>query len=293
MACCFSAMASPCEILFVSTDEGLVQQLGVCAAAEVRRIEQRYSRYQSDSILSQMNARAGASIEVDDETARLLDYAALAHNLSDGLFDISSGLLRRVWRFDGSDRIADQAQIDALLPHIGWHRLHWHKPFLSMPAGMELDLGGIAKEYAADRVLHLLQAQTDVPLLVNLGGDLCCRGTPVNGFWQVGVERPSQLNSPQLILDLASGGLATSGDTRRYLQVGSQRYSHILNPKTGWPVRGGPRSVTVAAPFCVQAGMLATMALLQGDAAELFLQDAGVQYWCLYDPLDGPESTSV
>ena len=276
-------MASPCELLFVSSDDILVRELGAMAVQEIQRIEQRYSRYRPDSILSQINASSGTSILVDEETSRLLEYASLAYELSEGLFDISSGLLRRVWHFDGSDRIPEQNAIDTLLPYVGWHQIDWQKPIFQMPEGMELDLGGIGKEYAADRVLQLLQLQTDLPFLVNLGGDLCCRGTPACGFWQVGVERPNQLNTPQLVLDLSCGGLATSGDTRRYLQVGNRRYGHILNPKTGWPVQGGPRSVTVAAPYCVQAGILATMALLQGAAAEAFLQDAGVQYWCLHD----------
>ena len=165
---------------------------------------------------------------------------------------------------------------------LGLDKVDWQSRVIRLPAGMEIDLGGIGKEYAADRALGLVVSRCDVPALVNLGGDLCCHRAPVSGSWQVGVERPEEIGRAAMVLELALGALATSGDPRRYLLRDGIRYGHILNPKTGWPVAGAPRSVTVAAPTCIEAGMMATFALLQGASAEDFLKEQGVQYWCLW-----------
>jgi thiamine biosynthesis lipoprotein len=106
-------MASPCEILLEPPDKALCHRLTELAAAEAVRIEQKYSRYRPDSVLSRMNANNGSWQTLDSETAQLLAFAQQCYQLSDGLFDISSGILRRVWQFDGSDNIASQADIAA------------------------------------------------------------------------------------------------------------------------------------------------------------------------------------
>ena len=124
---------------------------------DVERLEQRYSRYRDTSLLSQINrvAAAGGSIEVDDETAGLLDYAATCYRESDGLFDITSGLLRTRLEFRVG-RLPEPAQIEALLAAVGWDKVRWEPPLLSFPIpGMEIDFGGIVKEYAADRAAAL------------------------------------------------------------------------------------------------------------------------------------------
>ena len=97
----------------------------------------------------------------------------------------------------------------------------------------------------------------------------------------MGIERPDTIDNAALILELSSGGIATSGDARRYLLRDGQRFSHILHPSTGWPVAHAPRSVTVAAGTCMEAGMLATFSLLQGAQAQAFLDEQAVRYWCL------------
>jgi thiamine biosynthesis lipoprotein len=279
IAACFFAMASPCEVLIQTTNKKLAQSLGAKAAEEVWRIEKKYSRYQADSVLSQINQSNGQAILVDEETAGLLDFAFICYELSDGLFDITSGVLRKVWRFDGSANIPEPKDIEDILPFVGLDKISWKKPYITLPANMELDFGGIGKEYAADRALALLTQQSDLPILVNLGGDLCCQKSPTNAPWQVGIENPNALAKATMILELSAGALATSGDTHRFLEKDGQRYGHILNPKTGWPVQGGPSTVTVAATQCLQAGMLATMALLQGAEAEAFLQAQEQRYW--------------
>jgi thiamine biosynthesis lipoprotein len=281
LAVTFTAMASPCEVLVPSMSHHAALAIGAVAAQEARRIEKKFSRYRDDSVTAWIHRNRGIAIEVDEETAALMDFASQCFDLSEGLFDITSGVLRRVWRFDGSDRIPDTAAVDALLPLIGFGKLQWNSPRLLLPEGMELDFGGIGKEYAVDRAYELLAARNTIPLLVNFGGDLRANRPPAHGPWQVGIERPDTEREPSLLLDLEHGALATSGDSRRYLLRDGVRYGHILHPGTGWPVPGAPRSVTVAASSCTEAGLLATMALLHGSRAQAFLDDEGVRYWVL------------
>jgi thiamine biosynthesis lipoprotein len=279
-AACFAAMASPCEVLVDADDPALARRLGEIAAREAWRVEARFSRYRPDSIVSALNRSAGRPVRVDAETAALLDFAQRCFIDSDGAFDITCGILRRAWRFDGSARVPARAAIAPLLDSIGFDRLTWNSPWLTLPAGMELDFGGIGKEYAVDRALALVAAECDAALLVNFGGDLACRGAPRGGAWQVGIETPGQVSSARMLLELGSGALATSGDTHRFLMHEGRRLGHILDPRSGWPVEGGPASVTVAASSCIEAGTLATLALLQGAGAAQFLAGQGVRYWC-------------
>lgn len=276
----FSAMASPCELLIEGGNEELAMRLSAKVAQEAWRIERKFSRYRQDNIIHAINNSATRAIKVDGETARLLDYAAHCWALSDGLFDVTSGVLRRVWRFDGSDRIPSTQSVEAVRPLIGWDKLSWKNRRLSLPEGMQIDLGGIGKEYAVDRAFEIAARSSDRPLLVNFGGDLRCSGPRSSGApWQVGIETLSDPNSPRRI-ELYAGALATSGDARRFLERDGQRYSHVLDPRSGWPVRHAPRSVTVADESCTQAGLIATLALLHGAEAEQFLCDNGVTYWC-------------
>jgi thiamine biosynthesis lipoprotein len=277
----FCAMASPCEVLLATADSALARELGVAATDEARRVECKYSRYREDSVLTAINRSGGRPIRVDEETAALIDFAAECHRLSDGLFDVTSGILRRVWKFDGSDRLPAAADVTALLPHIGFHKLRWERPFITVPDDMELDFGGIGKEYAVDRALTTVSSMFNGAVLVNFGGDLCANQASAGAPWRVGIERPDTEREARMLLELSQGALATSGDTRRFLTRGGRRYGHILDPRDGWPVRDAPRSVTVAAGTCTEAGMLASLAILQGSNAERYLGEQGVRFWCL------------
>ena len=276
----FQAMASPCELRVETADRELAEGLGRAAEAEARRIEAKYSRYRADSVLTRINQSADSALEVDEETAELIDLAAECYALSDGLFDVTSGVLRRIWKFDGSDRVPSQEQIEQVLPLVGWSRLRWERPWLTKPPDMEIDLGGIGKEYAVDLTLQQLTAKTDAPMLVNFGGDLRVSGPRSNGGrWPVVIESVDRAGVSEAVLDIAVGALTTSGDARRFLLKDGVRYSHILDPRTGWPVEDPPRSVTVAAGTCLQAGLMSTLAMLQGRQAEAFLEAEGVQAW--------------
>jgi FAD:protein FMN transferase len=278
----FHAMATPCEVVLESDDRGLAARVAGAAAGEARRVEQKFSRYRADSVVGRIHASHGQSLVMDEETARLLDFAQECFQLSEGLFDVTSGVLRRAWRFDGSGNLPAPEKVQALLPLVGWKKVSWRNPALTLPAGMEIDLGGLAKEYAVDRALQAVAACTDAPALVNFGGDLAVNRPRAGGKpWQVAIESVERQGEAAGLIALRSGALATSGDARRFLLKDGVRYSHILNPNTGWPVKDAPRSVTVAAASCVEAGMTATLAMLHGKGAEHFLKDEGMRAWCM------------
>jgi len=277
----FQAMASPCEILMDTQDPHLAEHLTHLAQREALRLEHKLSRYREDNIIYKINNANGAKVKVDEETAQMLDYAARCYDLSDGMFDITSGVLRRAWKFDGSDRLPDKEQVKKLLSHIGWKKVRWKSPYIQMPRGMQLDLGGIGKEYSVDRTILLFRQTSSVSCLVNYGGDIATTGPRQNGKgWIVGIENPAAV-AQNKVFELKQGAIATSGDARRYLLKNGVRYSHILDPRSGWPVSGTPRSVTVITDTCTEAGILATLAMLHGAQAEAFLAQQGVQYWCI------------
>lgn len=276
-------MACPCEILLETDDLALAEKISRLAAEEALRVEHKFSRYRNDNIIYQINNAKGQAITVDNETALLLDFAQQCFELSGGLFDITSGILRRVWRFDGSDRIPDADTVNQLLPFIGWHKISWQAPQIKLPEGMEIDLGGIGKEYAVDSTVKLLRQHTQHSFLVNYGGDIACQKPRLNNQpWLIGVDDPGHTGEASAgAISLYQGGLATSGDARRFLLRDGKRYSHILNPKTGYPVEDAPRSVSVIASTCIEAGMLSTFAMLQGSQAVSFLDAQDVKYWCI------------
>ena len=278
----FHAMATPCELRLQTDDGALAQRIGEAAEREARRIEQKFSRYLADSVVGRINSGGHGGLVVDEETTSLLDCARQCYEASEGLFDITSGVLRRAWRFDGSDNVPSAHSVRALLPLIGWSKVAWRPPEITLPGGMEIDLGGIAKEYAVDRVLACARALAPIPVLVNFGGDLAVSGPRADGSaWNVAIESVEVAGQMAGMLQLRQGALATSGDARRFLQRDGVRYGHILNPLTGWPVENAPRSVTVAAANCVEAGLTATLAILQGSGAEAFLKREGIRAWCM------------
>ena len=222
-------------------------------------------------------------VEVDEETARLLDYAGRLHELSGGRFDVTSGVLRRAWRFDGSDRVPSEVAVDEVRRLVGWNMVKWDGRRLRLRPGMEVDFGGFGKEYAADRASALVIEASDRSCLINLGGDLITtRPREDLHPWLVGIESPgAPVPLAARLIRLSAGALATSGDAKRFLLKNGARYGHILDPRTGWPVQDAPRSVAVAAGTCLDAGMLATFAMLNGPDAEAFLEAQKVRHWIL------------
>jgi thiamine biosynthesis lipoprotein len=272
----FEAMKCPCEILIETTNASLGAAQLEAAIGEARRIEEKYSRYRRGNVIEKINAGGGKKVEVDEETAALLDYAAQCHDLSDGLFDITTGVLREIWRFDGAEMRVDPKELSRLRGRVGWEKILWERPFITLPLGFQIDLGGICKEYAADKILELLRKRHPLATLVNLGGDIAAAG---KRWWSVGIEDVNRLGESDKTVAFRQGGLATSGTTKRFVRVNGEMYSHILNPKTGWPVKAAPRSVTVSAKTCTEAGFWSTLAVLRGEKAEVFLKEQGLTYW--------------
>ena len=279
----FSAMACPCEILLESSDISLISSTTELAYKEAKRIEDKFSRYREDNIIYKINTSKGSAIEVDNETALMLDFADQCYQLSEGKFDITSGVLRKIWTFDGSDNIPSDEQVKKIQPNIGWNKVTWKKPFITLPENMEIDLGGIGKEYAVDSTVKILTQHTDKSFLVNFGGDIACpKPRKNNAPWVIGVDDPNHTGEISAgKVTLYQGGLATSGDARRYLLKDGVRYSHILDPQTGYPVPRAPRSVSVIANTCLEAGMLSTFAILQGEGAVKFLEAQDVKFWSI------------
>jgi len=283
----FHAMGTPCELRLAARRAAEADALARSAIAEVQRLEARYSRYREDSDLSAINrvAAVGGAIEVDAETAALLDYADACHRQSGGLFDISCGSLRRAWRFD-TGALPDPDTVQRLLQQVGWQRVQWQAPRLAFAVpGMALDFGGIVKEYAVDRVAALLQQAGARHGFVNLGGDVRALGPQPDGRpWRIGIRHPREQGALLITLELATGALASSGDYERCIVAGGRRYGHILNPLTGWPVRR-MAAASVVAPLCVVAGSAATIGMLQDDTGPAWLEALGLP--CLWMDVNG------
>jgi len=277
----FRAMASPCEIIVETRSQSVLNRAADVAFREAVRIEKTYSRYRDDSIVGKINQSAGHRVKVDDEAANLLDFANQCFELSDGLFDITSGVLRRAWKFDEKQLLPDRDVTDALIALVGWERVRWQRPYITLPKDMQIDFGGIGKEYAVDRTVGLIKAALDQSFLVNFGGDLHASAPPSSGEpWSVGVEHHSREGVAVNTIKLLRGALTTSGDAHRYIEHNGVRYGHVLHPKTGWPVPDAPHSVSVLSNSCTEAGVLSTLAMLKGADAEQFLQEQDVRYWC-------------
>jgi len=281
----FKAMGGPC-CLRLDADNKTVAEVAIKAAvAEIVRLESKYSRYLEGSLTSQINRAAGGGIPVsiDEETTALLGYANTVWRESEGLFDLTSGVLRLAWDFK-SGRRPDQAEIDALLPLVGWDLVHWDQSSVYLPkAGMELDFGGCVKEYAADSAAKQLRRRGVTSALVDLAGDMVVTGTPpcdANGAlgWPIGIRHPVEKDRAVAGLRLPEGGLASSGDYERCLNIDGKRYGHILHPLTGWPVQG-LIAVSVLAGQCIVAGSSATIAMLKPvDEALNWLDNLGLPW---------------
>jgi FAD:protein FMN transferase len=278
-------MASACAVHVQADSVAASIAIALAAEAEVKRIETRYSRYRSDSELARINAIAslGGSIDVDAETAGLIAYAQACFRSSEGAFDITSGLLRQAWNFSVA-RLPDQCEIDALLPRIGLDKVKLSEGRLSFAIpGMELDLGGLGKEYAADRAAETCLDLGGVNGFVDLGGDIRVIGPQPSGEpWRIGVRHPRDQDELVAEVALAEGALATSGDYERFIEVEGKRYCHILNPRSGWPAQG-LASVTVVADRCLVAGSLSTSAMLRGTAGSAWLRRLGVRHIAIDD----------
>jgi thiamine biosynthesis lipoprotein len=264
----FNAMGCPCA-LQLEGDPATAARAAAAARAEVDRLDRKYSHYRDDSLVAMIGASAdaGESIVVDDETADLLDFAATLHAHSGGRFDITAGALTKVWDLQGGCLPAATALAGARA-RTGWHQVEWQRPLLRLRiAGMRLDLGGVVKEYAADRAARLCREAGIDHGIVDLGGDLAVVGAHADGSpWLAGIKAPRAGGHAIARIELHGGGLATSGDYERVMIVDGRRYSHIVDPLSGYPVESFA-SVSVVADSCLVAGAASTLGMLLGAQA--------------------------
>jgi len=242
-------------------------------------LEARYSRYRAESIVSVINQRAGSGIftELDPETQALLSLAGRLWAESGGLFDITSGPLRQAWDFRAGGG-ADPAQIELTLPLVGWDQIEWRGSSIHLPApGVEIDLGGLAKEYAVDSAISLMRNLKVTSAMIELAGDVATIGESNNTPWRVGIQDPEGTGS-LCAVQLSNAAIATSGNYARRIDCEGKQYGHLLNPKTGWPVEG-PTSVSVLDSHCLTAGAVATVACLHSEKdARAWLEHAALPW---------------
>lgn len=266
--------------------------------AQLATLERRYSRYLSDSLVSTINRRAGSGnfTRLDLESEALLEIADQLWQSSGGLFDITSGVLRKAWRFDAAKTPVDLSQLETLQKKVGWDKVERTREGVYLPIkGMEIDLGGLVKEYAADCAVRLLRDQGVTSGLIELAGDVATIGCQPSGVpWRVGIRAP-QGGEPLGGIALSNAAAATSGNYARTLCFEGRTYGHLLNPQTGWPVEG-PTSVTVIGENCLSAGAVSTIACLQSpEAAMVWLSEAGLP-WLMIDRnagYSGPLATEL
>jgi len=280
----FNAMASHCEVLVRNLDTKFCDYIAEIIYQETIRIQDKYSRYIKGNLVDKMNHSNDKVVVIDQETFKLLEYAKNLYELSDGKFDITSGILREIWNFTPKSKPPSIEEITTLLAKIGFDKIRYNQQEFIMPAGMQIDFGGIGKEYAVDQItqaIYPLCKQNDSCFLVNFGGDLSAvKFNQDDSAWLVGVESVEIPDKSNSIIKIGHGCVATSGNTKRFLDYKGKRYGHLLNPKTGYPIDNAPRSVTVFANSCVLAGSYSSLAILQGENAEHFLKEQSIKYIC-------------
>jgi len=278
----FPLMGGHASVEFVD-DGGMdrAEWLARAVETEACRIETKFSRYREASVVSEINRNAGRTpVAVDEETEMLVRASLDLTHMTEGRFDPTVGALRRAWDFKTS-RVPSAEEIAALLPLVDAEAVSVRDRtvFLRKP-GMEIDLGGVGKEYAVDRAARILEAEGIRSAIVNFAGDVRTIGSRGDGQpWNVGVTDPhDRARCRFAVRALGGAGIATSGDYERGFVKDGVRYHHILDARTGWPARG-LSSVTTIASTAFRAGRFSTAAFLLGAEAGLALLEdaAGVE----------------
>lgn len=275
----FKAMGSACEMVISASSEAEAKRCIDLVVGEINRIEKKYSRYLPDSVISQINSSAGRNwTECDNETNSLLDYADKLFHLSDGMFDITSGIFRKIWNFS-SPKVPSLQEINAILDLVGWLKVGRDENAVKLEdVGMELDFGGFGKEYAVDRAVTLLVENNIKCGYVNLGGDLRVVGPKPNGDpWKMAILNPEKPEESIASIPIHFGALATSGDYEKFFDLNGKRYCHVISPVTGFPVTYW-KSISIFAPLSITAGTYSTIAMLKEEYALDWLETSGLAY---------------
>ncbi len=267
-------MGSRFEITVVAASEAAAHQAIDMAVEEIGRIEKLISSWDPGSQTSKINAQAGVSpVVVDEELFGLIERANGISRLTDGAFDISYASMDRIWKFDGSmTAMPDEASIKASVARVGYQNIVLDRGkrsvFLKSP-GMKIGFGAIGKGYAADKARALLIKNGVQAGIINASGDMTTWGKQPDGKeWKVAITNPLDKNKAYALLPITEGAVVTSGNYEKYVTFGGVRYSHIIDPRTGYPARG-ILSVTVFAPSAELADALATSVFVMGKEVGL------------------------
>ena len=210
---------------------------------------------------------------VSEPMAELITRALIISRLSKGAFDPSCAPLIKLYT-EAEKRGLPPAEkeIAACLRRVGWQKIRLQNRRLSLPEGMALDLGGIAKGFIVDKVARYLDNLKLSGFLINAGGDIFCSGlNPEGKKWQIGIQSPWKEKEIVAIIRLSNRAVATSGDYRRYLLIKGKKYGHIIDPRTGKTVQEFPVSATVVATDCTTADGLATACYVLGRKEGIML----------------------
>jgi len=271
----FHAMGTICRLQFKAPKPANGRAYQSEVLEWVAQFEAKYSRFISDSLISRINAAAGTHwVDVDAETEMMLKLCGEMFFLTRGAFDPTALPLIRLWNWKANPPVIPTVvQLRDARELCGWNKIQRRPGAIFLPrAGMSLDLGGIGKEYAVDRVTHMAAGHDIANVLVDFGQDLCMRGAPAGKpAWHIGLEDPSSPGKCWAGLAIKDKAVATSGDYLRHFAINGRRYGHIIDPRTGYPVNNGCRAVSVIAPACTVAGILSTTAFILGPTEGLNL----------------------
>jgi len=244
------------------------------AVNEISRIERLISSWDSNSKTSEINKNAGIQpVKVDAELFNLIQRAVGISKLTDGAFDISYASMDKIWKFDGSMTVMPSLDsIIASVAKVGFQNIVLDKENISVflkLKGMKIGFGAIGKGYAADRAKELLMAKGVVSGIINASGDMNTWGKQPDGTeWKVAITNPMDKNKVFALLPLYNGAVVTSGNYEKYVTFNNVRYTHIIDPRSGYPATG-IISVTVFAPKAELADALATSVFVMGKEVGL------------------------
>ncbi|MEZ0611585.1 FAD:protein FMN transferase [Fibrella sp. WM1] len=257
------------------------------AIAEVSRIEALLTTFRPDSQTNQINAMAGiAPVVVDAEVFALIERSLKLSSLTQGAFDITyGGIDKRLWNFDTTmDALPDPEQVRQSVQLIDYRKVRLdaaEQSVMLVESGMRIGFGGIGKGYAAERARYVMQQLGVQSGVVNASGDLTAWGTQPNGQpWTIGIADPNARQTAFSRLSISGYAVATSGDYEKYVLIGGKRYSHTIDPRTGYPVTG-LKSVTIIAPNAELADALATPIMVMGPQVGLHLIDQLPNIGCI------------
>lgn len=275
----FRAMGTLCRLLFRTDSVRTAETYRDAALQWVKAFEAKYSRFQETSLISTINRGAGDGqwISLDEEAERLLRLADTITFLSRGVLDPTSLPLTRLWqRAAKSGEAPSEKAVMEALALVGWQKVECEAGKIRLPKeGMALDLGGYGKEYAVDYVADLGAEFGVRDLLVDFGRDIRALGTPGDApCWVVGVEDGGRPGEVWERIGLSNRGVASSGNYRRFVEIGNETYGHLIDVRTGWPVRHDCQGVTVISDRCLEAGVLATTAYILGPHEGLDLLES-------------------